>query len=128
MNFIMQTPDIPKLNREVRIAVAKDEAFCFYYQDNLELLQDVKGKKLIEFSPLHDKELPKDTDGILLGGGYPELVADKLSSNESMRASIRTALNQKMPCLAECRLYVPPHSDGGDIPGQGLSNGWEHCW
>lgn len=111
-----EAPDIPKVKSEVRIAVAKDEAFCFYYQDNLELMQDM-GAKLIAFSPLHDKELPKDTDGILLGGGYPELVAEKLSANESMRASIRTALNQKMPCLAECGGFMYLHSQMEDISG-----------
>ncbi len=112
-----ETPDIPKLNGEVRIAVAKDEAFCFYYQDNLELLQDM-GAMLIAFSPLHDKELPKDADGILLGGGYPELVAKKLSANESMRASIYTALNKKIPCLAECGGFMYLHSQMEDISGQ----------
>ena len=112
-----EAPDIPKINGEVNIAVAKDEAFCFYYQDNMDLLQEM-GAKLLVFSPLHDKELPKDTDGMLLGGGYPELVAERLSANESMRASIRAALNRKMPCIAECGGFMYLHRRMEDNSGQ----------
>ena len=97
--------------------MAKDEAFCFYYQDNLELLQDM-GAKLIEFSPIYDKELPQNVDGLLLGGGYPELVAERLSANVSMKESIRNALNEGLPCLAECGGFMYLHQQMEDMSGQ----------
>lgn len=85
---------------DVKIAVAQDKAFCFYYQDSLQLLRDL-GAELIEFSPLADKKLPK-CDGIYLGGGYPELYAAQLSSNIDMRTAIKQALAGGLPCIAEC--------------------------
>lgn len=83
-----------------RIAVAKDESFCFYYEDSLTLLKRL-GAELVYFSPLHDDELP-DCDGVYLGGGYPELYAAELAANASMKASLRRALSDGMPCFAEC--------------------------
>ena len=71
--------------------MARDEAFCFYYEDNLDLLKSL-GTKLIFFSPLHDDTLPKDLDGILFGGGYPELYLKELEENESMRNSVKSAI------------------------------------
>ena len=85
----------------VKIAVAKDEAFCFHYEDNLEFLREL-GAVLTEFSPIHDKTLPEEADGLILPGGYPELYAEVLSKNESMRRSIREALAKGLPCQAEC--------------------------
>ncbi len=85
----------------VSIAVALDEAFCFYYQDNLRLLEKA-GAKLVYFSPLHDKSLPSGIQGLLLGGGYPELYASRLQANESMRATIRQAVENGLPVMAEC--------------------------
>lgn len=85
----------------VKLAVARDKAFCFYYQDNLELLEEL-GAKLIPFSPLSAGKLPDDIDGLYLGGGYPELFAAELARNTSMKESIRAALNKGLPCLAEC--------------------------
>ena len=67
--------------RTVRIALAKDEAFCFFYQDNLELLEEM-GAQLIPFSPIHDEKLPENIDGMLFHGGYPELYAKALSENK----------------------------------------------
>lgn len=110
------TPRLPRINGEVTIAVARDEAFCFYYAENLELLQEM-GARLIDFSPLYDKELPRDVDGLLLGGGYPELAADRLSANECMRACIAEALNRRMPCLAECGGFLYLHKRMEDISG-----------
>ena len=89
----------------VRIAVAKDEAFCFYYEDNLRMLHEA-GADLVAFSPLHDKQLPENVQGILLGGGYPELCAEALSGNVSMRKSIREAIARGMPSVAEWWIYV----------------------
>ena len=65
----------------VRIAAAKDEAFCFYYKDNLELLREL-GCEILYFSPIHDMALPDGTEGILLSGGYPELYAEELAKNK----------------------------------------------
>ena len=83
-----------------RLAVAKDKAFCFYYSANLELLEGL-GAEIVPFSPLTDKELP-DCDGLLLGGGYPELYADVLEQNISMRENIRKAIEGGLPTMAEC--------------------------
>lgn len=81
--------------------MAKDEAFCFYYRDNLRMLE-YYGAELVYFSLLHDKTLPDNIHGLLLGGGYPELYAKQLAENESMRKSIKEALEQQLPSLAEC--------------------------
>ena len=83
-----------------RIAVAIDEAFCFYYEDNLDALR-AAGAELIPFSPLHDAVLPL-ADGLYLGGGYPELYLSALSENEAMRCCIRRAVLDGMPTVAEC--------------------------
>ena len=92
---------VEALDKKVRIAVARDEAFCFYYQDNLDLLEKM-GAVLVPFSPVHDSHLPDGIQGILLGGGYPELFAGKLSQNKSMRADILQKLQKGLPYLAEC--------------------------
>lgn len=84
----------------VCIAAAKDKAFCFYYRDNLEMLEEM-GAELIPFSPISDEKLP-DCDGLILGGGYPELYLEQLSRNETMRASIRNAIANGLPTVAEC--------------------------
>ena len=90
------------------IAVARDDAFCFYYEDNLRLLKQY-GAELTYFSPLHDEKLP-DCDGVLFGGGYPELYAKELSANTSMRDAIRTAFRRGMPMVAECGGFMYLHS------------------
>ncbi len=99
----------------LRIAVARDEAFCFYYQENMELLESL-GVELIPFSPIHDQELPAKVTGVILGGGYPENYAKALSENTSMLASIRQAWENKMPFLAECGgfLYLHRELEGSD--------------
>ena len=83
------------------LAVARDEAFCFYYEENLRMLKSA-GIRIKEFSPLHDSCVPEEADGLLLGGGYPELYAAELSSNTTMTGSIRDAIEAGMPSLAEC--------------------------
>ena len=83
------------------IAVARDKAFCFYYPDNLEMLEQ-NGASLTFFSPLEDSELPPGTDGIYLGGGYPELFADQLTQNKELMARIKACSRSGMPIYAEC--------------------------
>jgi cobyrinic acid a,c-diamide synthase len=111
-----QMPAI-KVHSNVNIAVARDEAFCFYYEDNLLLLQE-KGANIKYFSPIHDSKLPEDSNAILLGGGYPELYAEKLCSNTSMCESIRKAFNNKMPIVAECGGFMYLHSEIIDKNGE----------
>lgn len=126
------TPVSPKptaASTPYRIAVARDEAFCFLYADNLDALRDA-GAELVFFSPLHDLELPI-SDGLYLPGGYPELYAQKLSENSSMQQSIAAAVRAGLPTLAECGgfLYLGrsledeaghAHSMCGVLPGEGF--------
>ena len=107
-----------------RMAVAMDEAFCFYYQENLDFLRQ-QGWELIPFSPLRDAALPEQIHAILLGGGYPELYAKELSANEPMLASIRNAHAEGIKILAECGgfLYLQEHLEdemGNRWPMAGL--------
>ena len=83
-----------------RIAVAKDEAFSFYYPESLRVLEEF-GAELVPFSPLEDRELPS-ADGLILGGGFPEMFAERLEKNASMRSSVRRAAGDGMPVYAEC--------------------------
>ena len=96
-----------------RIAIAWDKAFCFYYQDALDLLVSL-GASLAKFSPLSDKTLPP-CDGLYLGGGYPELYAQELAQNITMRDSIKQTLAKGLPCFAECGgfMYLLEHFDTG---------------
>ncbi|MDD2972151.1 MAG: cobyrinate a,c-diamide synthase [Lachnospiraceae bacterium] len=101
----------------IRIAIARDSAFCFYYQENIRFLQKA-GVTLAPFSPIGDEKLPENIQGLLLGGGYPELHARALSENQSMMRQIRSCLEQGLPCLAECGGYLylqeTLEDDGGD--------------
>lgn len=99
------------------IAAAKDEAFCFFYEDNLRLLREL-GAEIKYFSPVRDKKLPEHTAGLLLYGGYPELKARELSENTAMREAIRSALSGGMPCLAECGGFMYLHESMEDMEGQ----------
>ena len=112
-----KTGSLKSQNAPVRIAVARDEAFCFYYKDNFEVIESL-GCELIEFSPLHDEKLPDNISGLILGGGYPELYGKQLSENQSMLTSIRKALTQeKIPCLAECGGFMYLHEEMEDADG-----------
>ncbi len=108
-------PAVPPMP-ETRIAVARDEAFCFLYRDNLALLRRY-GAGLRFFSPIHDAALPEGVQGLLLPGGYPELYGKALSENASMRASIREAVLGGMPCLAECGGFMYLHREIEDMEG-----------
>ncbi|WP_032121516.1 cobyrinate a,c-diamide synthase [Clostridium amazonitimonense] len=86
--------------RDINISIAKDEAFSFYYEDNIEILK--KAGNVTFFSPLYDKNIPEDTDFLYIGGGYPEIFKDKLMENSSIRESIKKALDSGLVCYAEC--------------------------
>ena len=111
-------PLAPVTDRPVRIAVAQDRAFCFYYADNFDVLRAL-GAALVPFSPLADEKLPGGIDGLYLGGGYPELYADQLAANRSMRADIRAAVQGGLPVVAECGgfLYLHRTLDGKAMAG-----------
>ena len=104
-----------KVTSRVRIGVARDEAFCFYYQENFRLLEQM-GAELVYFSPLRDKKIPDRVDGLLFGGGYPENYARELAENAAMRESIRRSIAAGMPFLAECGgfLYLHRTLEGSD--------------
>ena len=85
----------------IRIAAARDEAFCFYYEENFDLLRKA-GAEIVFFSPLNEKELPADVAGIYLGGGYPEIYASQLAANTSMKQAIKNAVEENIPLYAEC--------------------------
>ncbi len=113
-----------KPSDSVRIGVAWDEAFCFYYQDNLEMLEGA-GAELVLFSPLHDQALPENLDGLYLGGGYPELHAPALANNTSMREAIRSFSASGKPVYGECGgfMYLTASikdTEGRDYPMVGV--------
>jgi len=91
----------PDAGRTVRLAVAYDDAFNFYYPENLELLEE-HGAKVVPFSPLEDDHLPQDAAGIYLGGGFPEIFVEPLAKNRSMAESIQRAYRSGIPIYAEC--------------------------
>jgi cobyrinic acid a,c-diamide synthase len=100
---VAQSP-LPHHTRQqgpLRMAVARDVAFCFYYEDNLDLLR-ASGFTIVPFSPLNDPGLPEDADAVYLGGGYPELYAARLAENVSMRRSIRSWSETGNTLYAEC--------------------------
>ncbi len=86
---------------KIRIAVASDKAFCFYYEDNLDLMRDA-GAEIVKFSPLSDAGIPNGADALYIGGGYPELYAGKLAENRSMLESVKDFSDKGMPVYAEC--------------------------
>lgn len=109
-SVISQTP--------VNIALAWDQAFCFYYQDALDLLESL-GARLIKFSPLTDEALPADLDGLILGGGYPELHLETLGSNQGLAQEIKNFGQQGLPIYAECGgfMYLGREIDGYPMVG-----------
>ena len=112
----------------VKIAVAQDKAFCFYYQDSLDLLS-MMGAEIVPFSPLQDAKLP-ECDGVFLGGGYPELYAKQLSENAALLAELREKLAAGLPCYAECGGFMylmEGYRDNGTLyPWVGAVQGT--CW
>lgn len=118
-------PELEVVGRP-RVAVAMDKAFCFYYQDALDLLEEL-GAQLVYFSPTFDEHLP-ECEGLFLGGGYPELYAKQLEANITMLADIKQHIDKKKPCYAECGGFMyllERYSEGeksyrwvGAIPGE----------
>ena len=97
-SFLFPTP------KSLKIGVARDEAFNFYYEESLRELERL-GAEIINFSPLRDETLPK-VDGIILGGGYPELYAAQLESNKKIRHAIKSVAEENLPIYAECGGYM----------------------
>lgn len=110
-----EAPPPPPVRRRTAVAVARDEAFCFMYEETLDALRDA-GAALRFFSPLRDERLPEDARGLYLPGGYPELYAEKLAENAAMRRAVRAAVEQGMPTAAECGgfLYLGRTLEGQD--------------
>ncbi|MCQ2553514.1 MAG: cobyrinate a,c-diamide synthase [Clostridia bacterium] len=115
-------PQFETFSESVRIAVAKDTAFCFYYEDSLRMLREM-GAELVEFSPLTDEALPENIQGLYLGGGYPELYTETLSNNKTMLASIKQALENNLPCIAECGGFMYLTESIADKPMVGFIKG-----
>lgn len=126
-------PDILPNTSRVRIAVAKDEAFCFTYAETLDALREA-GAELVFFSPVQDTALPEDVGGLYLPGGYPELYARQLSENTSMLTAVRAAVHGGLPTAAECGgfLYLGQTLEdasgtawpmAGVLPGKGVKVG-----
>ena len=116
-------PEIkPVANKKPRIAIAYDRAFCFYYADNLAVLEKL-GAELVFFSPLAEPALPPNIAALYIGGGYPELYAAQLSANAAMRSSIHEAVSNGLPTLAECGGFLYLHEWMGDFPMTGALSG-----
>ena len=106
-----------KSPKKLRIGLAKDEAFCFFYEDNLDLLRSM-GAELVAFSPVHDGHLPENLDGLLLYGGYPGIKMESIGE-ESFYAAGNCGSHKGMECpvLQNAVVHVSPRKHGG--------NGWE---
>ena len=125
INESFNKPSKPKF-KGLRVAVAQDEAFSFYYEDNLEYLRD-NGVELEFFSPIHDSKLPS-ADGYIFGGGFPELYLDALANNLDMKSAIHKANKAKRPIYAECGgfMYLTEaivNFEGKEYPMVGLLPG-----
>ena len=90
-----------KTGKKVRLGVAWDDAFCFYYQDNLDMLEQA-GAELVIFSPIKDQGLPENLDGLYFGGGYPELHGATLAANQTMRTQVQEFSRSNRPVYGEC--------------------------
>ena len=106
--------------RMVRLGIAQDEAFLFYYQDALDTLK-YKGFELVPFSPLHDLTLPARLDALFIGGGFPELFLRELSENQEFLASLRVFAQAKKPIYAECGGFMYLGEQIKDFEGQTYS-------
>ena len=112
---LVQSVEVGDLNK--KIAIAYDEAFRFYYKENLELLEEAG--EVVYFSPLRDKKLPENIDFLYLGGGYPEVFKEQLSKNTDMLNNIKEALENGLKCYAECGglMYLTENIDNVNMVG-----------
>lgn len=101
---------------KVKIAVSNDKAFCFHYSDNIDVLKKM-GAEIVEFSPLNDKKIPENIDGLFIGGGYPEMYGQELSRNQSMLNSVKETVKSGIPTIAECGGFMYLHDTMDDIKG-----------
>ena len=102
------------LPEKVRIGIARDEAFCFVYEDNLKLLEQM-GAEIVYFSPIQDKRLPEGLCGLIFYGGYPELLGKELEDNYSVRRAILAEYQRGIPVLAECGGFMYLHESMEDM-------------
>jgi cobyrinic acid a,c-diamide synthase len=114
-NFELETLNLKPRNG-MRFGVAKDEAFCFYYPDNLELLERA-GAELVFFSPSHDTHLPPNLQGLYFGGGYPEMHAEALATNTAMQQEVKAFVEQGGVVYAECGGFMYLTSGIRDVHG-----------
>lgn len=96
MNF-----DIKDIGKKLKVGLARDKAFNFYYQDNIDLMIE-SGIEIIEFNTLNDDKIPEDIDALYIGGGYPEVIPALLSKNRKLIKDIKNKLDNGIPCYAEC--------------------------
>ncbi|MGL5076853.1 MAG: cobyrinate a,c-diamide synthase, partial [Waterburya sp.] len=95
-----QSP-IPNSQSPIKIAIAQDKAFNFYYQDNLDILQEL-GAELVFWSPLNDQNIPADIQGLYFGGGFPEIFAQQLAANKTVLQQLKQVIQFGIPTYAEC--------------------------
>ena len=105
-----------------RIAVSRDNAFCFMYKENIEILEDL-GCEVVYFSPLEDEELPSGISGLYLCGGYPELYPEELSNNQKMCNAIKDIISKGIPTIAECGGFMYLHDSIENVPMVGFIKG-----
>ena len=114
--LVYEKPEVGK-KYDCVVAIAKDEAFCFNYDDNVDMLREL-GCTVKFFSPLEDSHIPEDADGLILSGGYPELYAKKLSENTELIDDIRLKIQNGMPTIAECGGFMYLHKTIEDEAGR----------
>lgn len=100
-NISLASPSSISLSSKVKIAIAKDAAFNFYYQDNLDILAEL-GAELIDWSPISDENIPEDIQGLYFGGGFPEVFAPRLAANRNVLKQLKQIILAGIPTYAEC--------------------------
>ena len=119
---LMESNSNDSSESKTRIAVSRDNAFCFMYKENIEILEDL-GCEVVYFSPLEDEELPENISGLYLCGGYPELYKEKLSNNKKMCQAIKDIISDGIPTIAECGGFMYLHDSIENIPMVGFIKG-----
>ncbi len=115
--MVEKTAPVPAPKSGITIALARDEAFCFYYEEMLEDLR-VRGATLAEFSPLRDSALPADAAGLIIGGGFPEVFLDELAANKLLQSSLHREVTAGMPVYAECGGLMYLTAEVTDLEGR----------